>query len=114
MLLACLKLLVMAILSYLTIGYIISWKWLFEARIKCVDLKDKIWENYLNSVAGVFSFQLLCSMFWLPVIVSKYKAKSKVYFLNKNPIESKLIQIPIIWIKDSLETIRIRINCKRK
>src|SRR5690606_27151594 len=58
-------------LGYLAIGYVWSWIWLFEARIKCMDMKIKAWEDYLNSLSGIFSFQFLCTLFWMPVLLSR-------------------------------------------
>jgi len=63
--------------GYLLIGHVLSWKWLFEARIKCLDMKDQAWNDYLNSLLGVFSFLLIGTLLWMPVKVSIYSDRKR-------------------------------------
>lgn len=65
------------LLGYLSFGYMWSWIWLFEARIKCMDKKIKAWEDHLSSMSGIISFQVLCTIFWLPVLYSRISTKYK-------------------------------------
>ncbi|GGG17621.1 hypothetical protein [Paenibacillus abyssi] len=70
------------ILWYLVIGHIQSWRWLIEARIKCVDLRDPMWSEFLNSLKGIASFTFLGTLFWLPAILlnmsRRLRRKTKV------------------------------------
>jgi hypothetical protein len=59
-------------IGYLVWGFLLSWKWLIEARIKCVDVRDLVWSEFLNSLQGIFSFTVLATLFWLPAMISNF------------------------------------------
>ncbi|MCY9666368.1 hypothetical protein M5X11_15600 [Paenibacillus alginolyticus] len=62
---------------YLIWGHLLSWKWLIEARIKCVDSRDHVWFEFLNSLQGIVSFTILATLFWMPAIVSNVISKRR-------------------------------------
>lgn len=59
-------------IGYLVWGFLLSWKWLIEARIKCVDARDPVWSEFLNSLQGIVSFTVLATLFWLPAMISNF------------------------------------------
>jgi hypothetical protein len=61
-----------SIAGYFILGQLMAWKWLLEARIKCIDSREPMWAEYLNSLKGITSFSILATIFWLPSIVSNF------------------------------------------
>lgn len=84
------------IIGYIVIGHVMSWKWLFEARIKCIDLNDSVWDEYLNSLQGVFSFLLLGTLLWLPVKASIYSDRKRVK-TNKMSWMQSFYKVFVLW-----------------
>lgn len=64
------KVVIWIVAGYLAGGFVTAWKWMIEARIKCVDDRNKAWAEYLSSIQGIVSFTILSTLFWLPVILS--------------------------------------------
>ncbi|MFD2117907.1 hypothetical protein [Paenibacillus yanchengensis] len=58
-----------------------------------MDQRHEAWNDYLNSVSGIMSYQLLCTLVWMPVLFSKANNQLQNKINKVNPIINSAFDI---------------------